>query len=225
MFRGVDRAAFAVAFASRLRGAGVAVSLANIESFTRALGVVPPRSRPELYWPARICLVHRPADLAVFDEVFGAVFDDAEFELGRHARRSPPVSAGSDDDAFVPLPDGAAHDQAGGGLPWATLPPVTGVAAGAASPIGVPVPQRLPSGLDGMADRPFEKFDAAELALLGTWLTAALPHWPTRRTRREVPRRGGRRIALRPTLSRARRTGWEPIELVRTSPVPSRGGW
>ena len=42
---------------------------------------------------------------------------------------------------------------------------------------------------------------------------------PTRRTRRRQHGPAGRRIALRPTLTRARRTGWEPVDLVRSHPV------
>ena len=45
LLRGVDRAAFAVAFAERLRAAGVPVGLTAVEDFTRALGVAPAGTR------------------------------------------------------------------------------------------------------------------------------------------------------------------------------------
>ena len=49
----------------------------------RALDVAPPTTRTRLYWTARICLVRRQTDLAVFDAVFAAVFDDAVLKLTR----------------------------------------------------------------------------------------------------------------------------------------------
>ncbi len=70
------------------------------------------------------------------------------------------------------------------------------------------------------ADRaPFAALDTAEPALLGAWLRAALPSWPTRRTRRQLADHAGLRVAVRPTFARARRTGWEAITLVRTRPA------
>ena len=36
------------------------------------------------------------------------------------------------------------------------------------------VPERLPSGLEGLADTPFDELDPAQLALLSGWLESAL---------------------------------------------------
>jgi hypothetical protein len=55
--------------------------------------------------------------------------------------------------------------------------------------------------------------------LLGRWLSTAMRSWPTRRTRRLAIDRGGHRIALRPTIARARRTGWEVVDLVGAKPI------
>jgi uncharacterized protein len=77
---------------------------------------------------------------------------------------------------------------------------------------------RLPSHLAGLDELPFEDLDPADMHLLGRWLAEVAPGWPRRRTRRLRPSPAGHRVALRPTLALARRTGWEPIQLVRVGP-------
>ena len=219
MLRGVDRAAFAVALAVRLREHGVPVGLTGVEDFTRGLVATPPDSLARLYWTARVALVRRRSELPAFDEVFDAVFVQSGFTMDPHARRVPgavPGAAGAL--VRVPAPDAAAA--AADGLPWATLPPV--VSAADETDAGTELPQRWASALEAVADVPFEQLDEAQLELLGRWLAAELRSWPTRRSRRLAPGPNGRQVALRPTMARARRTGWEPVELVRVSPVPRR---
>jgi len=211
---GIDRAAFATALATRLRDRGVQVGFP--EDFARALGAAPPVDRGSLYWTARTTLVRRQADLAAFDAVFAAVFEDGAIGLDPHSRRDS-ADAPSTGDTHVPVPDHAVAEESGGGLPWATLPPAVEVADDGDSPIGFP--QRLPSDLAALADVPFERLTAAQLAELGRWLEAALATWPTRRSRRTRVHPSGSRIAVRPTIARSRRTGWEPIRLVRVRQV------
>jgi uncharacterized protein with von Willebrand factor type A (vWA) domain len=215
LLRGIDRAAFAAAFTLRLRAAGIAVGLTSMESFARALDVSRPDSRSRLYWTARVSLVRRQPDLAVFDAVFAAVFHDAVQSLDLHARRRPVGSAARHDDP--PAAGGAETGNDGRGLPWMTLPSVTGTAAG--TDARTAVAHLLPSDRERLADIAFEEFDPADLVLLGDWLASALDHWPTRRSRRLGWHHSGRRIAVRATLARARRTGWESIELVRARPT------
>jgi uncharacterized protein with von Willebrand factor type A (vWA) domain len=83
----------------------------------------------------------------------------------------------------------------------------------------VAIPERRASRRESLATTPFDQLDPADLALLGRWFEDARQRWPTRRSRRMVRHPAGRTVALRPTLARARRTGWEPIELVRTTPA------
>jgi uncharacterized protein with von Willebrand factor type A (vWA) domain len=111
----------------------------------------------------------------------------------------------------VPVPDHAVAEESGGGLPWATLPPAVEVADDGDSPIGFP--QRLPSDLAALADVPFERLTAAQLAELGQWLEAALATWPTRRSRRTRVHPSGSRIACG---RRSRGPG---------APAGSRSGW
>jgi uncharacterized protein with von Willebrand factor type A (vWA) domain len=212
LFRGVDRASFAAAFVDRLRGAGLTVGLTGAQDLVAALATSPPTSMPALYWAARISLVRRYEEIAVFDAVFGAVFAEDEGLLARPGER------GRSDDRLAAVPsanvDGVAD---GAGLPWMTLPAAVAESAGIGE--GQAIPMRLPSALEALADRPFEDLDPDQLALLGSWLRDAVRHWPTRRSRRQRRDRTGPRIALRPTVARARRTGWEPLELVRTKGV------
>jgi uncharacterized protein len=208
LLRGLDRAGFAVAFAARLRRAGVPVGLTGMDDFVRALAVSPPMVLADLYWTARISLVRRPEEIAAFDAVFQGV---------RAAVEAGPRRRGRRDERNAPVPAGSADREEGGGLPWVTLPPVVDTADDAATDLSTP--QRLPSAVEALADRPFEDLDDAEVRLLGEWLRATMRRWPTRRTRRAATDPSGHRIAVRPTIAGARRTGWEPIRLVHVRPV------
>ncbi len=219
MLRGIDRAAFAVSLSVRLQQAGVSVGFTGLGALTRAMDVVPPESLTALYWLARICLVQRQSDLDSFDAVFAAVFDDMGHGLDPHARRRPLQPAGSED-VLASVSGTPTTEEEGSGVPWVTLPPATSTSG--SDPGEMAVPERLPSGLEGLGETSFDELDAAQLALLSGWLESALADWPTRRSRRQTPHHGGHRTALRPTLARARRTGWEPIELVRTRSVAKR---
>ena len=216
LLRGVDRAAFAVSLAVRLRQRGVPVGLTAIEDFTRALAVSVPDTVPSLYWTARVALVRRRSELAAFDEVFDAVFRDATFEVDPVARRGAGPAPGASD-THLSVPKAGAESAPGDGLPWATLPPA--VATAADDDGSLELPTRWASDLAAVADLPFEQLSEAELAELGRWLEEALRHWPTRRSRRRSPSPSGGQVALRPTLAKARRTGWEPVDLVRVAPV------
>ncbi|MGI8800887.1 MAG: hypothetical protein ACR2KV_01760, partial [Solirubrobacteraceae bacterium] len=71
----LDLPALATALGRRLRGAGVPVTAARSAHFARALTLVAPATRTELYWTARAVFVSSPAQVPVFDRVFAAVFD------------------------------------------------------------------------------------------------------------------------------------------------------
>jgi uncharacterized protein with von Willebrand factor type A (vWA) domain len=207
---GVDQASFAVAFALRLRQRGVPVGVTGIEDLTRALAAQRPDSLSRLYWLARISLVRQRAEIEAFDAVFGEVFADVTLALDPNARRKPLARAAG---AHAPVPAAGSDLADAGGLPWATLPPAVAGAEDSATRVGVP--ERLPSELAGLPDVPFEQLSPHEVELLGRWLESALVGWPMRRTRRLAVNPTGHRIAVRPTIARSRRTGWEPIELIR----------
>ncbi len=217
LLRGVDAAAFAVALAVRLRSRGVATGFTAIEDFVRALGLRPVETRSQLYWTARITLVRRQAELATFDQIFAAVFDEAVLSMDPIARREALNDMSFEDQTFASIPGDTPNEEAGSGLPWVTLPPTVAEADDSDSPLSVP--ERLPADLAGLADVPFEQLSEHDMQLLGSWLEAAVRVWPTRASRRTRVDRRGHRIAMRPTMARSRRTGWEPVDLVRVSPV------
>ncbi|WP_305784237.1 vWA domain-containing protein [Symbioplanes lichenis] len=199
--RGVDRAAFAVALAERSRQAGVVSGVTAAGDLTAALGVTRPATWDDLYWVCRVTLVSRRADLTAFDRLFAGLREEA----------ARPAGAAAATGAFVRLPaaDGV-RDQ--GGLPWATRPAVVAAADRAD---GKPAVPRLRASVgEAAADRPFAEWAPGELEAR---LREAV--WPLRRSRRVTYDTSGRGIALRETLRRARRTGGEPIELVRRRPV------
>ncbi|MFC9554509.1 VWA domain-containing protein [Rhodococcus sp. NPDC056960] len=219
LLRGVDLASFAVALVARLRARGVVVSASGPAVFVQALHLSPPNSRSRLYWSARLTLVNRVDDLAPFDAVFAAVFDDALLSLDpiarRHAAQGPePALARVRNGRDRP---GAAEDA--DGVPWMTRPMMTGGDDSGENDLRdalTAVPDTLPSRLVARADEPFARFDAADLRLLGSWLEQATANWPSRRTRRREVHRRGRRIDLRATMNRSRVTGWESVVLART---------
>ncbi|MEO7060463.1 MAG: VWA domain-containing protein, partial [Lapillicoccus sp.] len=172
----------------------------------------PPDGVESLYWSARVTLANRYDDLAIFDAVFDAVFRDSEMPLEGH--RQQPAVGGSPTDVLAGIDAPSATELPGQGLPWHTLPPVVGVDDD--PPEGAAVPERLPSALAALATTPFEELDEADLAKIGAWLEVALRRWPTRPTRRRRVHPHGARVALRETIARSRRTGWETITLTRT---------
>ncbi|GAB3271266.1 vWA domain-containing protein [Kineosporia babensis] len=212
MLRGVDTAAFVVSLAVRLHSRGASVGLTAIEDASRVLVLRPSLSRSELYWTTRVTLIRRHDDLAVFDRVFAAVFDDAVLAITPPARRSAPVKQGAN--ASVQGQNGS--EEHGSGLPWATLPPAIAEADNSDAPQRVP--HRLPSHLSESAEQPFEQLSEVDLRQLGAWLENAITRWPTRRSRRVEPHHAGHRISLRRTIEQAKRTAWEPVHLVKVRP-------
>ncbi|BBX40445.1 vWA domain-containing protein [Mycobacterium simiae] len=214
LLRGVDRAALAAALVARLRDAGVSVSASGPGGFVLALRTLAPDNTSALYWAARLTLVNRMEDLAAFDTVFAAVFGLEDLGDTRRA------------DAQLPLPGpktpaaGTLRPSGGGSgstrqLPWVTRSVAAADSCGESS---VQVPDVLPSRIEALADQPFERFDAEDLRLLGTWLEATVARWPRRRSLRFEPSAAGKRIDLRATINASRETGWESMVLARTRP-------
>ena len=75
LFAGVDRALFAATYAHRLRQAGIDVAFTSVERCAASLEAVGPLTIDDAYWVLRLSFVTRHQELAVFDEVFEAVFD------------------------------------------------------------------------------------------------------------------------------------------------------
>lgn len=213
---GVDRAALVVALGQRLRQAGLPVTLPALGACAQALGLAPVADVPDLYWRCRVTLVHRAHDLPTFDAVFDAVFRQAA--LPPEGQAAGPSAGSSEDDLLVPVAGQASGTGEGGGLPWHTLPSRVQEEGGV--PEGPQVPEPLPSSLGVLADTPFEELDEQELALVGAAMAGWVREWPVRQGRRTRVHPSGGPVALRETINASRRTGWEPVELRRTRPVP-----
>lgn len=209
---GVDRAAFTVALTERLRTRGARVDLDAAGTLARALAARLPDTVGDLYWTTRVCLVRRAEDLAIFDAVFAEVFEDGV----PGAETTPAPATLRVRDESPDLPDGGDEPEgaASGGLPWATLS-----SSGESNDEEAhELPELSPSDLESRAEEPFERLSDAECALLGEWLAAVRLRLPRRITRRRRLGGSSGKVALRATLARARRTGWEPVELVRERP-------
>ena len=94
MLEALDLPALATALGQRLRLAGVPVTPERSARFARALPLVAPLTRPELYWTARAVFVSSHNQLPTFDRVFAAVFDPRlEPDEDRGDPYSPPLGS------------------------------------------------------------------------------------------------------------------------------------
>lgn len=215
LLRGVDMAAFAAAVVARLRGAGVQVSANGPADFVRALRQLVPDTTSALYWAARLTLVNRMEDLGAFDAVFQAAFGAARPDGATSPAPVLPLPGPKAPAAGTPRPAGGPPNAGAGRLPWATR---ASTGRDAAEETGVVLPDPLPGRIAARADEPFDRFDADDLRLLGSWLEASAARWPRRRSMRLEPSAGGKRIDLRATMRASRETGWESLKLARTRP-------
>ncbi|SEL86236.1 vWA domain-containing protein [Rhodococcus maanshanensis] len=216
--RGIDLAAFSIALTMRLRAARIPVTEGGAAEFARALSSLQPTSMSRLYWAARLTLVRRQADLAGFDRVFMGVFGASLLARDPNARRALRDSLPDSHIAALFSSAGSESMEAQGvGLPWATMEAVR--VTRDRGDEGPSLELRLPGRLEAVEGRPFGQFREDELRALRSWLDRASVDWPQRRTRRSRRHPAGRRIALRETIARSRRTGWEALTIVRTRPV------
>ncbi|MFY2859561.1 vWA domain-containing protein [Mycobacterium sp. THU-M104] len=214
LLRGVDLAAFSAAVVARLREAGVHVSADGPSSFVQALRLLGTRTGSSLYWAARLTLVNRAEDLGAFDAVFAAVFGAgyAEPATSSIAGQSQSTRKAGTARAADTRP-GAAQ-----GLPWAMRTTTGGDDDDDPGGAHVLVPEILPSRIAARADEPFDRFDAHDLRLLGSWIEETAGRWPRRRSMRFEPSPAGKRIDLRATMNASRKTGFEALTLARTRP-------
>jgi uncharacterized protein with von Willebrand factor type A (vWA) domain len=229
LFAGVDRALFAATYADRLRRAAVPVAFTSVERCVASLAAVGPLSVDDAYWLLRLSFVTRQQDIAIFDEVFEAVFDVVlHHEMGSipnaQAESRTAERPDADDDQLIGLnrspEDSAATSTT---LPWATLP-----AAGDTTDDDpevddddhIGLPELAPADVAARMDRPFDLLDEGELERIGAWLDASMNDWPQRRSRRHRPAPTGGRIALRRTMRSAMRTGGDVVTLLRDRPQP-----
>jgi hypothetical protein len=210
----LDLPAVATALGQRLRAAGVPVTPERSARFARALTLVPPVTRPGLYWTARTVFVSSQAELPIFDRVFAAVFDSRmEPDEDRGDPYSPPL--GSSRSSEPPPSPGARS------VPRRPGPAEPGASGAASSAPGddeareVEVPLALASDEERLAEKSFAALEPEELAQLRRLMESLELATPRRRVRRARRARRGRRLDLRRTLRASMRTGGDPISLAR----------
>ena len=218
LFRSVDIAAFATSLANRLRVEGVGVGMASTERFSKAFFRCQPTDKSSLYWVARTCLVHDRRDLAAFDSVFAEVFDDQSLAVSRglnSAQLATVRSFGSV--AMRSAPDNGLS-LAGGRNASDQQPEIVDNQTVVEDSADSVLPELLPSAVSKMADTPFDRLNAEDLTILGTWLEQVLVDYPQRLSRRSRASARGRQVDLRATLQAARATAGEPVRLYRREP-------
>jgi uncharacterized protein with von Willebrand factor type A (vWA) domain len=221
LFTGVDRAAFAVGFADRLRRAGVDVSFAGAERFAAGLEAVGPLSVDDLYWLSRLSFVTGQGQLGTFDEVFDAVFGRRAGQVPTKRRGQQRSVPSPEDEQLRALPLAEPSATSGAeGLPWATVPSIAfddSDESDEGSDDAV-LHERRPSPVDNDMDRPFDSLDDRELERVGALIESAMTRWPHRRSRRQRATRSRGRVALRRSIQRSMRTGGDVVTLLHTRP-------
>lgn len=222
LFTGVDRAAFAVAFADRLRCAGVDVSFTAVEKFAAGLDAVGPLALGDLYWLSRLSFVTRHGQLDTFDDVFEAIFGVPAGRLPTQRRGQHRSVPSPEDELLRALPlAGSSATSDAASLPWATVPSIALDEATTDDPDEASddavLRERRPSLVDTDADRPFDSLDDRELERVGALIEEAVTRWPHRRSRRQRPTHSGR-VALRRSIQRSMRTGGDVVTLLHTRP-------
>ncbi|MBB2935736.1 hypothetical protein FHX82_002790 [Amycolatopsis bartoniae] len=185
-----DLAVLAARFGEALRREGVAVGADRSARFAQALVAVDAQRIREVYWCALATLVSTSDEVAVLDRVFEAVFGDG-FDPAdfRGDRPDETLTAGQ----FTAGGTTAGKERE---VPLATLG----------------------SAAERLASRDFTDLEPGELEQLRELMRRFRLATPTRRSRRKRAAAGGRRVDMRETLRRARRSGGEPAVLRRWVP-------
>lgn len=211
----IDRAIFASAFVSSLRKADLPVSIHSGERYAAALTAARPTRRTQLYWVSRVCLVHDVQHIETFNQVFDMVFEGGALPTGRAVRKS-----GTHQDPSFPSAEQrrrAARNQqaeASGGVPWSQAPSASPDDDQSDEANEMILPELLPAELALIADQPFDLLSDDELAAIGAWLEQAAIMWPRKPVRRLKRSNSSGRLDRRRTLSAARRTGGDPVQLM-----------
>jgi uncharacterized protein with von Willebrand factor type A (vWA) domain len=192
----VDLAELVARFGARLRTAGLAVGPDRCERFARAITVARPATLAQLRWCARATLAAGPDELAVLDRVFDAVFGGYSDPAGDRGDPTAPGVPGSQPAASSP--DSTVDSNGKNGRQPAEDD--AGVRAAA---------------VERLANRDFAELTDDELALLTDAMREVPLETPLRRARRTHRVAHGSRVDLRATLRQGRRTGGDPIDLVR----------
>lgn len=188
-----DLATLVGGFERTLRACGIAAGTRRAHAFADVLRAMPPASRTELYWRARIAMLPSLDDLPGFDAAFARFF-------GAHDERTRD-----------PLAHTAAKPPPPSGLPQrADRPPEPSAeAADERDAVDAPVRWLTASAHERLAERSFDAFRDDERALMLGLIAQVRVSAEFRRSRRRRAHRRGDRFDLRATLRAAPRTAGE----------------
>jgi uncharacterized protein with von Willebrand factor type A (vWA) domain len=208
----LDLPPLAGALSRRLHDVGVPVTPERTADFARALTLVRPITRRQLYWTARAVYVSDPAQEKAFDAVFFSVFGDRAQSEDFDPEDARTVAAPPDDrpkTEHTVSPRDSAEQVPGASV--SSAPPSAGDADEDAAEVEVPL--AIATDEEVLGRKNFDALEPHELARLYRLMSRLELATPLRRTRRYEKGRHGEHIDLRRTLRASLRTGGEPIRL------------
>lgn len=194
-----DLAELVAGFVDELRAEGLPVGTDRCARFARAVTVLDPGTRGELYMCAQATLVSEPDHLEVLDRVFRRVFAGDEDPSGTPGQEGPPAVARS-----------ALSTRHGGGAS-----PAESASGPSRDTVGETEAPSIASATERLGHKDFGELSAPELMLLAEVMRRFAFAPPPRRSRRRQRAPHGRSVDLRSTLRNARRTGGDPTRLSR----------
>ena len=220
-----DDALFAARLSQALREAGVPVTPDRASLFVKALKLIPPVRRADLYWAARHAFVSAREQIEAFDRVFVALFDTTADGTRQPDARSAPETptphtspSARSQPPDIPRPPSIAESSLPGGTP---RPDAADHQHGGRRD-EVTARRLFGSVSEAFAHKDFAAFTPDELAALDRLLDLLVLRLPVRRGRRRTPDSAGRHADLRRSLRHSMRTGGEPSRLARSRNRPRR---
>lgn len=216
--RAVDLAMAAAAFGDALHRAGIPVTPERSGRFAEALHVVLPATLDELYWSARVTLLSGPEQRESFDATFAYLFRGFSDVADYRGAQPPPLpwalpSSERRGAATPDRPPGADAERRSGGVVLPGADPTESDRA--PEPAGAEGVLAAASADERLRAQDFAACTPDELARLAHLLTALSVGLTRRPARRWRTHHSGRRVDLRATMRRARRSGGQPVRLVR----------
>lgn len=214
-----DLADVAARFAERLHLLGVETGPDRAGRFAAAVATARPATTRELYWLGRVTLAGSSQEIAAYDRAFGEVFRGLTDVADSRGDANQPDIRSLDRGRPGPTGAGGTEREVSGRTRPAPVPGSTddGHDDEREQPTGAPA-----SGREVLRRRDFADCTPDELVALRRLvadLDVVAPLRPSRRRRRH---HAGDRLDRRATLRRARRSGGDPVELVRRIPSERR---
>ncbi len=200
----LDLPPLVAALSRRLHERGLPLTPGRSADFARALTLVRPVSRRQLYWTARAVFVSDPGQVGAFDAVFFSVFGGRPEDAEPEPDEARPVASPREDRQQDGEGASERRDLRAGGE--------QGTDEDAAE---VDVPLVLASDEELLGRKSFDALEPHELARLYRLMSSLQLATPERRTRRYERGRHGEQVDLRRTLRASLRTGGDPMRLAR----------